>query len=208
MKTKPAYLKILRSFNKYDPANLVVFGGNVADNLDPTIFLNLVVAPKDLQALVDVLQTKERATLTGGTVATAERDSAFDAVTAALNANANVVETVVGNNMALLLSTGYLPASTNRSQSPLDDTAVVALLNNGTTQVLAQLLAVRNAKSYQVQSSTDGGKTWMEAGITTKTQRFVLTGLVPGTTYWVRARAIGGSTGASSWCSPMSIMST
>ncbi len=38
--------------------------------------------------------------------------------------------------------------------------------------------------------------------------RIVISNLVPGTTYLVRARAIGGSTGASNWTSPGSIMST
>jgi len=67
---------------------------------------------------------------------------------------------------------------------------------------------VRNAKTYQVQTSTDGGKTWVEACISTQARRIVLKNLVPGTTYAVRARAIGGSTGASSWCGAQSIMST
>ena len=98
--------------------------------------------------------------------------------------------------------------SINRSSSPLDDTAIVSLLNNGTTQALLQLLPVRNAKTYQVQTSMDGGKTWVEAGISTQARRIVLPNLVPGTTYAVRARAIGGSTGASNWTSPGSIMST
>ena len=98
--------------------------------------------------------------------------------------------------------------STNRASSPLDDTAIVSLLNNGTTQALLQLLPVRNAKSYQMQISTDAGKTWVEAGISTRATRIVLPNLTPGTTYTVRARAIGGSTGASAWTAPRSIMST
>ena len=138
----------------------------------------------------------------------AAKDKEFDALTDALNADANIVENIVGNDLEMLLATGYLPVSTNRASSPLDDTAIVSLLNNGTTQALLQLLPVRNAKSYQLQTSTDGGKTWLEAGISTQARRIVLPNLVPGTTYFVRARAIGGSTGASSWTNPGSIMST
>jgi hypothetical protein len=67
---------------------------------------------------------------------------------------------------------------------------------------------VTNAKTYQVQTSLDGGKTWVEACLSTKASRIVLTNLVPGTTYAVRARAIGGSTGASNWSNTGSIMST
>ena len=208
MKTKPANLKVLRNFYKYSGPQAVVFAGNIAISLDPAVFVNLPVAPKDLKTLADDLNAKLAATITGGTVATAAKDKAFDALTDSLNSDANIVENVVGTDLELLLSTGYLPVNTNRTQSPLDDTAIVSLLNNGTTQALLQLLPVRNAKSFQIQSSTDGGKTWIEAGISTQARRFVLANLVPGTTYAVRARAIGGSTGASSWTGPSFIMST
>jgi len=84
----------------------------------------------------------------------------------------------------------------------------VSLLNNGSTQLLLRLLPVLNAKLYQLQTSTDGGKTWVEAGMSTQARRIVLKGLTPGTTYSVRARAIGGSTGASNWSNPASVMAT
>jgi hypothetical protein len=209
MKTKQADLTVLRDFYGYGGPKLVIFGGNIAVNLDPALFPNLPFAPKDIQAKADDLSAKLVAINTGGTPETAAKNQAFDALTDALNANANIVENVVGTNLEMLLNTGYLPVSTNHTQSPLDDTAIVGLLNNGTTQVLLQLAPVVNAKAYQVQASTDGGKTWVEAGIpSTQARRIVLTGLIPGTTYAVRARAIGGSTGASNWCAAQSIMST
>jgi hypothetical protein len=119
-----------------------------------------------------------------------------------------VVEDTVGDDLEMLLATGYLPASTNHSSSPLDDTSIVSLLNNGTTQALLRLEAVVNAKSYQTQVSPDGGKTCADWTVSSQARRIVLTNLVPGTTYLVRARAIGGATGASNWTSPGSIMST
>jgi hypothetical protein len=201
-------LQILRDFYQYPANTLVTFGRNIATNLDPVKFPNLPVAPAAIKTLTDDLSAKQAATITGGSVALAARDNAFDALTAALDSDADVVEQVVQTNMEMLLATGYLPASTNRTSSPLDDTAIVSLLNNGTTQVLLRLESVVNAKSYQVQTSADGGKTWLEAGISTKALRIVIPNLVPGTTYQVRARAIGGSTGASNWTAPGSIMST
>jgi len=135
MKTKQANLRVLRDFYNYAGPKLVTFGYNVSANLDPTVFLNLPVAPADLKTLTDVLSAKLAATITGGSVETAAKDKAFDAVTDALNGNANIVENKVGTDMEMLLATGYLPVSTNRSSSPLDDTSIVTLLNNGTTQV-------------------------------------------------------------------------
>jgi hypothetical protein len=208
LKTKQANLRILRNFYSYSGPQAVVFGTNISVSLDPTKFVKLTVAPKDIKTLADTLNAALAAMITGGSVETAAKNKAFDALTDALNADANDVENVVGTDLELLLSTGYLPVSTNRASSPLDDTAIAGLSNNGTTQALLQLTPVRNAKTYQVQISPDGGKTWVEYCISTQARRIVLTGLVPGTTYAVRARAIGGSTGASSWTVPSSIMST
>ena len=181
---------------------------NIANNLDPVKFPNLAVPPATIKTLTADLADKQAAPITGGSVALAARGNAFDALTAALDSDADAVETVVKDNMEMLLATGYLPVSTNRTSSPLNDTAILGLFNNGTTQVLLRLQPVVNAKVYQVQTSVDGGKTRQEAGLPMKAQRIVLTGLIPGTTYLVRARAIGGSTGASNWTSPGSIMST
>jgi hypothetical protein len=203
-----AKLKVLRSFYKYPGQQLIPFGTNVSVNLDPAVFTSLPVAPKDIKTLADALTTALAATITGGTVETEAKNNAFTALADALNKDANCVEDFPGLTLEMLLNTGFLPASTNRASSPLDDTAIVSLLNNGTTQALLQLAPVVNAKTYQVQSSTDGGKTWAEACLSTQARRIVLTGLVPGTTYLVRARAIGGSTGASNWCGSGSIMST
>ncbi len=203
-----ANLAILRDFYQYPANKLVPFGRNISTNLDPLIFTSLPVAPTVIKTLSDDLGAKQAALITGGSVEYAARDNAFDALTAALDKDADAVELVVGMDMEKLLSTGYLPASTNHTSSPLDDTAILSLLNNGTTQALLRLQTVTNAKSYQVQTSADNGKTWQDAVVSTKAIRIVIPNLVPGTTYLVRARAIGGSTGASGWTGPGSIMST
>jgi hypothetical protein len=65
-----------------------------------------------------------------------------------------------------------------------------------------------NAKSYQVQISLDGGKTWQEALISPRAFRIVLEDLASASTVTVRARAVGGSTGYSPWCTTGSIVVT
>jgi hypothetical protein len=187
---------------------MVPFALNVGTNLDPAKFPNLPVDPKVIVTEANDLNAKQAAMITGGSVEKAARDKGFQLLASSLDLDANIVEVVAGNDLELLLSTGYLPVSTNRASSPLDPTAITGLFNNGTGSALLRLLPVTNAKSYQVQLSADGGKTWTEAGIYTQARRIVLNGLTPGATYSVRARAIGGSTGASDWTGPSSIMST
>jgi len=199
---------ILRNFYQYSGPQMVTFALNIGSRLDPVKFPNLRVAPEDIVTQANDLSTKLANTITGGTVETAAKNKAFQLVASSLDSDANIVEVVAGNDLELLLSTGYLPVSTNHASSPLDPTSIAGLFNNGTGSVLLRLEPVTNAKSYQVQLSTDAGKTWAEAGIYTQARRVVLNGLTPGTTYFVRARAIGGSTGASDWSGASSIIST
>ncbi len=199
---------VLRRFYEYSATVMGSFGINVGTNLDPLKFPNLPVDPKDITAQANDLISKQAAMVTGGPVEKAARDKAFQRLASSLDLDANIVEVVAGNDLELLLGTGYLPASTNHASSPLDPAAIASLVNNGTGSVMLRLLAVANAKSYQVQLSTDTGKTWTEAGIYTQARRVVLNGLTPGVTYYVRVRAIGGSTGASDWSGTSSIMST
>ena len=70
------------------------------------------------------------------------------------------------------------------------------------------MATVRNACSYQVQVSTDGGVTWQDSVVSRKANRIVLPNLTPTKTYLVRARAIGGSTGSSAWVVSSSIVCT
>jgi len=207
-KAKQVYLKVLRDFYGYPAQKLAPFGVNVSANLDEKLFPNLVVPPAQIKVLADTLTAKIADRVTGGSAAKAAQDKAFDALADALNSNANIVEMVVGSDLEMLLNTGYLPASTNRTSSPLDDTAIQGLYNNGSTQLLLRLATVRNAGSYQVQLSTDGGVTWQEAVVSRKAFRIVLTNLTPTKTYMVRARAIGGSTGSSAWAVSGSIVCT
>ncbi len=124
-----ANLKILRNFYEYKPDHLVTFGGNISTNLDLVTFPNLTVKPTVIKTLVDDLSAKQGAMITGGPVEREARDTAFDALCAALDADADDVEKVVQQNMQMLLATGYLPASINHTSSPLDDTAINGLFN-------------------------------------------------------------------------------
>ena len=139
---------------------------------------------------------------------TALRDEAREALLDAARKNGACVQSVALNSLSTLLSSGYKNVPTQSPSSPLDIPTILSVTNNGTTQVMLRLSRVDNAKSYQIQFSTDNGKTWTLAGAYPKARSIVLTGLVPGTTYMIQAQAIGGSTGQSGWSNPVSIMST
>ncbi len=139
---------------------------------------------------------------------TALRDEAREALLDAARKNGAYVQSIALNSLSMLLSSGYQNVPTQSPSSPLDIPTILAVTNNGTTQVMLRLSPVDNAKSYQIQFSTDNGKTWTLAGAYPKARSIVLTNLTPGTTYMIQAQAIGGSTGQSGWSNPVSIMST
>ncbi len=144
---------------------LAPFGVNVSVNLDVKLFPSLPAAPDQLKLLADTLTAKIADRVTGGSAATAAQAKAFDALVDALNSDANIVELTVGSDLEMLLNTGYLPASTNRTSSPLDDTAILGLYNNGSTQLRLRLARVRNAGSYLVRARAIGGSTGSSAWV-------------------------------------------
>jgi hypothetical protein len=126
----------------------------------------------------------------------------------ALRKEASYVQTIASHNLDVLLTSGFYANSTNRAQASLDAPTITEIGNLAATKLLVRLSPVLNAKSYNMQTTTDNGVTWVDAGIFTQARRIVLGNLIPGTTYGIRARAIGGNTGSSAWSNPVSLMAT
>ena len=166
------------------------------------------IPPPNLATLNTTLRTAITAADAGGPQQTAAKNKAYAAMTDALRKNANYVEIQSNNDLEVMLSSGYDVVSTNRAQAPLDQPVILEISNLATTQILLRLQTILNAKSYQVQLATTVNGPWSEAGIYTQARRIVLMGLTPGTTYFVRVRAIGGSTGYSEWSVPATLMAT
>ena len=101
--------------------------------------------------------------------------------------------------------------STSRAQSPLAAPAIVSLDNGNTGQLLVKVTPIANAKCYEVRYAAiaAGGVPgpWQSGGLFTNSRSMPLNGLIPGTSYSVQVRAVGGSTGYSDWSDPVSHMS-
>jgi hypothetical protein len=79
-------------------------------------------------------------------------------------------------------------------------------LNERSEKLALRLTPIANARNYQVQTRTGTGD-WQEAGIFPQARRIEVARLTPGTVYDLRVRALGGSTGYSSWSDVTSRMS-
>lgn len=170
------------------------------------LFPALPVNATALAALQTAFQNAITAAAQGGTVATALKEEARDALVAALRQNAAYVQSLGLTNLSDVLSSGYDVVNTNTVRSPLSQ-PIFTLDNRNTTELTVELQAVPNAKAYQVQFTT-GAAAWQDAGIYPNTKGIRLTDLTPGTVYQVRIRAVGGSTQYSDWSATVSLMAT
>jgi|SRR5665213_1529891 len=176
---------------------------------DNPAFPNLPVKLADYSALLAAFQTAvSNMAQNNNPQLTALRDEAREALLDAARKIGAYVQSVALNSLSTLLSSGFQNVPVQSPSSPLATPTILSATNGGTTQVVLRLSPVANAKSYQIQFSTDNGKTWTLAGAFPKARSIVLTNLTPGTTYMIQAQAIGGSTGQSNWSTPVSIMST
>jgi hypothetical protein len=139
---------------------------------------------------------------------TAQRDQARETLLDVIRQTGASVESIAMESLSTLESSGFTARSKSKAQSQLVTPVILKASRFRTTQLLLRLTRINNAKLYETQFSTDGGKTWTSGSYSTQARRIILTNLVPGTVYLIQARAIGGSTGKSDWSSPISIMAT
>ncbi len=167
----------------------------------PTVALSLVTT------LTTTFVTKVAAAADGGRLATAEKNEARAAVIAALRQNASYVQSITGTDLPGLLSSGFLAASTNTTSSPLPKPVVDNIDNFQSTKLMIRLKHIPNYRAIEARRKT-GNTDWQNSGIFTKAARIEQGDLIPGQTYDMQFRAIGGSTGYSDWSDPISHMAT
>jgi hypothetical protein len=186
-------------FAKFRKHKLGIFGGSVALALtDNPAFPNLPVNLVDLKAANDAYQASLCAQLNGGRVQTAAMNAARARLIGILRDEAHYVQIIAKNNLEMLLSSGFTAIDRNNAQSQLLTPGCPLITRPGSTRLQLSFKAVPNARAYQAQLKVGDGD-WQDGGIHPRARKLILTGLIPGTIYNIRVRAVGGSTGYSSW---------
>jgi hypothetical protein len=147
---------------------------------------------------------------TGGPQATADKNTARTALLAVLRQEAAYVDTKHGNDMGVLLSSGFHAASTSHAPSAVVKPQIAGIKNGTTGQLLVSVTKVGSVKGVElryalVTAGTPGA--WQSNPMGTKTQNIQINGLTPGQTYTIEARFFGGAAGFSEWSDPQSHMS-
>jgi Fibronectin type III domain len=163
--------------------------------------------PTDLTTLRLAFSAAVQASLGGGVALTAAKNAARQALCDALDTLASYVQSLARYDAAMLLSSGFVPTSTNHAQSPLPTPAITAIENESSRALLVRVSPLVNARGYEVQMKTGDG-VWQNLGIFPQARRIELTNLTPGTVYTVQVRGIGGSKYYSDWSDPSSHMAT
>jgi hypothetical protein len=143
----------------------------------------------------------------GGTAATAAKNSARDALVAALRKDANYVEMISDQNLSTLLTSGYESTSTNRQQTILEKVQITGIENPQSGQLKARINPVPNARGFDGRIKTGAGD-WGPIQSFANSKSIVFKDLTPGTVYTIEIRGVGGSTGTGDWSDPVSHMAT
>ena len=204
---KKSLLRISLAFAYYRDDELNTFAILVIACLtNNPLFPNLQIPIAVLTGLLTAYQGCRVTAAQGGPPDTAAKNEARLALVMALRQNAAYVQSLALTNLSDVLSSGYDVARPNGPSVPLLTPVVKGLDNSITTQLRLRMLAVANARGYEVQFCVGDGP-WQEAGLFLRTKDIVLKNLVPGTVYSARVRCFGGSTCYTAWSAVVTAMS-
>ena len=199
--------RVSLSFIKFADGDLPPFTTGVIEHLTGnTNFPNPTVPLVDLTAANADFVAKLAAVTDGTRKDTVAKNIARRILQNQLRQEAAYVQSVASENLEMLLSSGFEAISNNRARIELQKPVINRVENPASAQLALRLQPVPTARAYEIRLSYAGGA-WQNGGVFTQARKIVLTDLIPGTTYTVQARAIGGSTGASDWSDPVSHMS-
>lgn len=165
-----------------------------------------------LTAAYGNFQDAYHASLTKDTLKIAQRDVARIALTDLIKRLAMYLELISNGDTAMLATTGYdLRHDIVRNNSndllpaPADFRVTHGQLSGSLNVQVARLA---NAGSYEIHVAKDDPKiesNWQHAISSVTSTHIVITGLIPGQTYWLRVRGID-SNGGGVWSEPISII--
>ncbi|WP_411825254.1 hypothetical protein [Luteolibacter sp. AS25] len=160
-------------------------------------------------AAIAALEASKAAMVQGGTAATAERNIRKQELYNLLKKLASYVTEESGNNLSILLSSGFEAVSNNRVSEQLPAPATVTVKNGIARQTLTTGKSVRNSRGYEgqyalVDETTGASGEWIEIPFTSSSRNIPVSNLESGKLYIYRLRAMGGLTGHSDWSESVS----
>jgi hypothetical protein len=196
--------KVSLGFAKLPDQQLDNFAQSIVDSMTGNAsYPAPPVTMADLQAAKDDFTNKLSIAQTGGQADTAAKNNSRQTLQGMLRLLAVYVQMMCGNDLAVLLSSGFQPQSTNRASVQLAQPQGLNLKNGVSGQLVASVNPVPNTNMYEGRIKADGGD-WMPSVFTSDSQHIYFNNLTPGTMYTAEVRSLGGATGQSDWSDPSS----
>jgi hypothetical protein len=203
-------LSVLLSFTHgpdHDVADLAgaVIAGLKGNPAFPSLPVDLAVVETTLAEFTAAISAANQ----GGPKDRAVRDKRRHELVSLLRQLANYVQGHCNDDLATLLSSGFLARSTNRASTPLPTPVILNIVQGNAGQLLVTVRAIRNARTYDLRHFAGGpgnigtNSPWQIVSGFTSSRSMLISGLTPGTTYTVQARALGAS-GETDWSDPVS----
>jgi len=193
-----------RNFGRMSDLDISKFAGAVVKGLTGNETLDdPPVSPADLSKLKKTFDDAIVAAVSGGTLATAQKDAARAALLAALSKNASYVDIHADEDLTILMSSGYEAVNTNRAPAVLAAPVVTAAEYGQAGEIKLRLKGDPNRKAVLGRYKPVGGE--FGPVVTFGNSRQILfKGLAAGTTYVMQLCGLGGSTGQSDWSDTVS----
>ena len=203
------HIRVADKLKRQSAEQLVTMAGAVISGLTGNpAFPASTVDLKAVQAAADVLKTALVEQAQGGTAATADKNNKQEALIVLLRKVKHYVEDNCGNDLAVLLSSGFQAAAATRDRSPLANPSILGIDRGKSDELMLKVTPIARAKCYEVRSAVvSAGNVpglWQQAGIFTSS-RITIANLVPTTTYVFQVRAVGAA-GNTEWSDPVSHM--
>ena len=191
-------LRVLLSFTHDTDHDLEVLTGAVVTGLDGNkAYTTLPVDLPTVKTALADFTASVAAAAQGGRQATSAKNKKRHALIALLRQLALYVQANCNDDMATLLSSGFLAANTSRAQQPLPKPVISSIKQGNSGQLIIKVKAIRNARSYDIRYAPVGTTTppasWpMQQGLT-DSRSMPVSGLTVGTTYTFQVRALGST---------------
>ena len=200
----PKRLRVLLSFTREPDESVVQTTRDAIAGLkDNNYFPHPPADPATLEAKLGEFIEAITAANQGGPHDRLFKQKKRDELVMLLRQDALYVQGACHDDLEKLMSSGFLPASTNRTSSPLSTPVITSLGQGNRGQLVVGVKKIPNARTHDVRFAPVGtvgapATDWMVIQGFTNSRSMALNGLVPGTTYTVQVRAIGAS-GLSEW---------
>ena len=107
------------------------------------------------------------------------------------------VEELCQGSEAMALASDFEIANPSRARRVLEAPVIRRIRHGQSGQLRLEVTAIKNARGFEVEFAEVDG--WRSLGNLTNSRALPADGLVPGTRYQFRVRAVGGATGYSDW---------